>query len=98
CPHPCDLSLQRARPGEAVSEVLFTIRGIQLRLGGRVVLEELDFEVVDRVRPGQVTGQIVALLGPSGIGKTRLLRIMAGLDVPDGGSVTGPKGQTLAPG
>jgi NitT/TauT family transport system ATP-binding protein len=79
-------------------DVLFAIRDVCLRLGGKPVLHELSFDVHDRVRPGVITGQIVALLGPSGVGKTRLLRIMAGLDEPDKGTVCGPKGQPLAAG
>jgi polar amino acid transport system ATP-binding protein/sulfate transport system ATP-binding protein len=79
-------------------EVLFSVRDISLRLGGQPILNGVSFDVRDRVRAGLVTGQIVALLGPSGVGKTRLLRIIAGLDAPDHGTVTGPKGRALEAG
>ncbi|MFT4217253.1 MAG: ABC transporter ATP-binding protein [Micropruina sp.] len=34
------------------------------------------------------SGELVALVGPSGCGKTTLLNLIAGLDVPDAGTVT----------
>jgi polar amino acid transport system ATP-binding protein/sulfate transport system ATP-binding protein len=60
---------------------------ISLTLGGNVILRDVDLEVRDLRRPGVVTGQVVGLLGPSGIGKTRLFRILAGLDEPTAGHV-----------
>jgi polar amino acid transport system ATP-binding protein/sulfate transport system ATP-binding protein len=54
--------------------------------------------VFDWVRAGCVTGQIVSLLGPSGVGKTRLLRIIAGLDAADAGNVAGAKGVAMEAG
>src|SRR5215472_7816904 len=60
---------------------------ISLTLNHNPVLRDLSLEVCDLYRPGFVTGQVVGLLGPSGIGKTRLFRILAGMDAPDSGSV-----------
>jgi NitT/TauT family transport system ATP-binding protein len=79
-------------------EVLLSVREVSLRLGGHPILTNVRFDVVDRIRPGVTTGQVVALLGPSGVGKTRLLRIIAGLDAPDSGVVLGMKEAPVAAG
>jgi polar amino acid transport system ATP-binding protein/sulfate transport system ATP-binding protein len=79
-------------------EVLLDVKGVRLQLGESLILEDLSFQVVDRVREGTVTGQVVGLLGPSGVGKTRLLRLIAGLDQPDQGTVRGQNGAELEPG
>ena len=55
------------------------IRNLQKRFGSTVVCDHLNLTIA--------SGELVALLGPSGSGKTSLLRIIAGLEVPDGGSV-----------
>ena len=46
-----------------------------------------NFVALDNLTLDFPAGELVALLGPSGSGKTSLLRIIAGLEQPDEGSV-----------
>ncbi len=82
----------------AANDVLLKVDSVWQKLGGNQILEGVSFEVRDRVRPSVVTGQVVGLLGPSGVGKTRLIRLIAGLDAPDRGSITGPGGKPMLAG
>jgi ABC-type nitrate/sulfonate/bicarbonate transport system ATPase subunit len=55
--------------------------------GSRPILKNVNAEVKKIERTGYVTGQIVGFIGPSGIGKTQLFRIIAGLNKPTSGQV-----------
>ena len=91
--------MSTANAGEIrVGEVVLSVRDVSLRLGGTPVLEKVSFDIRDRIRVGFPTGQIVALLGPSGVGKTSLLRVLAGLAAPDAGEVLGIGGKRLVAG
>ncbi len=56
------------------------LRGIVKRFGSFVAVDHIDLHIE--------TGELLALLGPSGSGKTSLLRMIAGLETPDEGSVS----------
>jgi phospholipid/cholesterol/gamma-HCH transport system ATP-binding protein len=58
---------------------MITLRGVKKRFGSQVVLDGVDFEVQE--------GETVALLGPSGTGKSVLLKSIIGLIKPDAGTV-----------
>jgi sulfonate transport system ATP-binding protein len=55
------------------------ISGLRKAFGTKTVLSGIDLEIR--------RGEFFALLGPSGTGKTTLLRILAGLELPDAGTV-----------
>ncbi|HSO33060.1 MAG TPA: ATP-binding cassette domain-containing protein [Labilithrix sp.] len=82
-------------PGASSGDIVLHVSDVSIRRGATRVLERVSFDVVDRIREGRVTGQVVSLLGPSGIGKTTLLRVLAGLELPERGEVAGPGGARL---
>ena len=68
-------------------ERLLTIENLGLQYGEKVILRDINLHVDNIVRPGMSQGQVVALLGLSGSGKTQLFRCIAGLQQPSAGAV-----------
>jgi sulfate transport system ATP-binding protein len=59
--------------------VAISINGVSKRYGNALAVDDVTLEIPD--------GSLTALLGPSGGGKSTLLRIIAGLERPDNGTV-----------
>lgn len=74
-------------PQYSKGETLLKIENVCLDYGGKPILKDVNAEIKDIIRPDEVTGQVVGFLGPSGIGKTQLFRIIAGLNKPTSGEV-----------
>jgi len=71
-----------------LKETLVSINDVCLSYEGKPILKNVNATVRDIVREGCITGQIIGILGPSGVGKTQLSRIMTGLQQPTSGQVT----------
>lgn len=58
---------------------VLSVCGLSKSFGGHNVLSDFHLEIAE--------GEFVTLLGPSGCGKTTLLRLIAGFDQPDSGTI-----------
>jgi len=69
------------------TDTLLKIDHISLSYGDKIILRDVNAEIRNIVRPECTQGQVVGFLGPSGIGKTQLFRIIAGLNQATSGQV-----------
>ena len=69
-------------------DLVCSVRGVRFAYGDRVVLDRASLEVR--------RGEVVALTGPNGVGKTTLAQIASGLLEPDAGEVTHARAAYLA--
>ena len=74
-------------------EVLLKVENVGLALDGKPILHDVNFTIDNITRPNMSQGQVVSLIGRSGIGKTQLFKILAGIRQPDSGKVTIGKDQ-----
>jgi ABC-type nitrate/sulfonate/bicarbonate transport system ATPase subunit len=69
-------------------DVLLQARDLSLSYGDKCILHDINFSIRDIIRPGMLQGQVVSLVGRSGMGKTQLFRVLSGLQQPSSGSIT----------
>lgn len=68
-------------------QTILDVKGLEIRRGGIEVIKDVNFTLS--------RGERVALLGENGIGKTSLLRVLAGLDMPVAGHIESPMALNL---
>jgi len=76
---PIEKLVPRAEEPVANAPVAARVVGISKRFGKTSVLENISFDVAE--------GEVLVLLGASGSGKTTILRVIAGLEMPYTGKV-----------
>ena len=64
----------------ASQSVVVSIRGLTKKFGATQAADSIDLDIY--------SGEFITLLGPSGSGKTTVLRMIAGFERPDSGTVT----------
>ena len=62
------------------SDALIDIRGLSKHFGGEIALHEVDMDIQ--------RGEVHGLVGANGAGKSTLIRCLAGVTVPDNGTIT----------
>src|SRR5437588_7604373 len=74
------IAQRRFAPGaDSAERPLVRFEAVSKRFAGVPAVEQLSLDIFP--------GEFFALLGPSGCGKTTLLRLLAGLEMPDQGRV-----------
>lgn len=76
-------------------DVILKAESIYLKFGDKLILRDLNFQVKDVSRVGVNQGQVVSIIGRSGVGKTQLFKICSGLMAPTSGTVKIGIGQNL---
>ena len=66
---------------------MLSVRGLKRVISGKLLFDGVTFHVND--------GEVVALAGDNGTGKSTLLRFIAGLESPDGGAISHPRDTTI---
>jgi energy-dependent translational throttle protein EttA len=67
-------------PGPRLGDIVVQAENLSKAFDGRVLLEDFSFSVPKN--------SIVGIIGPNGVGKTTLFRMLMGKETPDSGSIT----------
>ena len=66
-------------PGDDSASPALSLRGLTKRFGGLTAVDAITLDIA--------RGEFFTIVGPSGSGKSTLVRLLAGLEAPDGGTL-----------
>lgn len=73
-------------PGPRLGQTVITVENLSKSYGDRLLIENLSFHLPP--------GGLVGIIGPNGVGKTTLFRLLTGQEIPDSGKIS--IGETVA--
>jgi ATP-binding cassette ChvD family protein len=76
---PLDSDVIQIPPGPRLGDVVIEANGLRKGFGERVLIDDLSFSLP--------RGGIVGIMGPNGVGKTTLFKMVVGEEQPDAGSL-----------
>ncbi len=79
-------------------EILLEADDVNLSYGDKVILRDINMQIKNIVRPGVKQGQVISLIGRSGIGKTQLFKLLSGLAKPTSGNIFLQNGKAVEAG
>jgi ABC-type nitrate/sulfonate/bicarbonate transport system ATPase subunit len=68
-------------------ELLLSATNVKASYGDRPILRDINFQIHNITRPGMTQGQVVSIVGRSGIGKSTLFNLISGFLKPIEGEV-----------
>ena len=71
-------------------DTILHVENLCVSYGDRVILQNVNMVERDTIREGKTQGQVIAVLGRSGRGKSTLFRALTGLEKPSSGKVLIP--------
>jgi ABC-type nitrate/sulfonate/bicarbonate transport system ATPase subunit len=70
-------------------ELILSVKNVSLDYGdGKMILRDVNFDVHNITRPEMTQGQVIAICGKSGSGKSSLFKILSGFSKPTEGRVS----------
>ncbi len=70
-----------------VKETILKVENVSVTLNNKDIIKNINFEIKNITRPNIEQGQVVSLIGRSGIGKSVLFSVLSGLRKPTSGKV-----------